>query len=286
MRPVQAVYKAEYEPIADLVTYRALPTHQVPMQLIEPFIFLNHHGWQRYGPRNAGLPFGPHPHRGFETVTFILEGDLTHKDSSGAASVITAGGVQWMTAGSGLVHAGISSDEFKAQGGPLELLQLWVNLPAKLKMTPPNYVGLQKEAIPVISGSGVQAQIISGDWNGVSGAFQPLTDVHLATLHFTEGGTFHASIPAHKNIFFYVAKGAVRVNKQDVLEHHLVHFANEGEEVALTAQSSAVVLLGHATPFNEPLVAHGPFVMNTREEIMQAFDDYHKGKFGNAEALL
>src|SRR5450759_363315 len=138
MKTIKANHKAEYEPIADLVTYRAMPTNHVAMNQLDPFIFLNHHGWQEYSPNNNGLPFGPHPHRGFETVTFILEGDLTHKDSSGATSVIKAGGVQWMTAGSGLVHAEISSDEFKKKGGPLEILQLWVNLPAKHKMTQPN----------------------------------------------------------------------------------------------------------------------------------------------------
>ena len=144
MKTIKANHKAEYQPIADLVTYRAMPTKQVTMNQLDPFIFLNHHGWQEYKPGNNGLPFGPHPHRGFETVTFILEGDLTHKDSSGAESVIKAGGVQWMTAGSGLVHAEISSEEFKKKGGPLEILQLWVNLPAKYKMTQPKYVGLQK----------------------------------------------------------------------------------------------------------------------------------------------
>jgi len=285
-KPVNAIYRAGYTDYDGLDTYRVLPSRNVTMDMMDPFIFLNHHGWQMYGPRNGGLPFGPHPHRGFETVTFILEGDLIHKDSSGAATAIRAGGVQWMTAGSGLIHAEISSEEFKAQGGPLEILQLWVNLPAKLKMTDPKYVGLQKEEIPVEKGNGVLAQIISGNWNGVQGAFSPLTDIHLATLHFTESGTYNLSVPANKNIFFYVAKGAVDVNGEIVLEHHLVHFANEGEEIGITAQSNAVVLLGHATPYNEPIMAHGPFVMNTREEVMQAFDDYHKGKFGDAEALL
>src|SRR5215217_1466840 len=151
MPSIIAKHKAVYDPIGDLVTYRAMPTHAVPMNAIDPFIFLNHHGRQEYFPHNNGLPFGPHPHRGFETVTFILEGDLTHKDSSGANSVIKAGGVQWMTAGKGLIHAEVSSEEFKIKGGPLEILQLWVNLPAKYKMTEPKYVGLQKDQIPVLT---------------------------------------------------------------------------------------------------------------------------------------
>src|SRR5687768_9690885 len=131
LRTLKAIHKAEYDPIGGLVTYRAMPTRNFPMNRLDPFIFLNHHGRQVYPPGNPGLPFGPHPHRGFETVTFILEGELTHKDSSGAESVIREGGVQWMTAGSGLIHAEISSEVFKQKGGPLEILQLWVNLPAK-----------------------------------------------------------------------------------------------------------------------------------------------------------
>src|SRR3954469_13491952 len=189
MRTIKAHYKAEYEPIADLVTYRAMPLKHAPMNQFDPFIFLNHHGWQEYPPHNNGLPFGPHPHRGFETVTFILEGDLTHKESTGTVSVIKEGGVQWMTAGSGLIHAEISSPEFKAKGGPLEILQLWVNLPAKYKMTPPKYVGLQAEDIPTVDydNGKVTAHIVSGHWNGIEGAFKPLTDIHLSFIYFKEG---------------------------------------------------------------------------------------------------
>src|SRR5690606_8569302 len=132
----------------DLVTRRALPTHSIDH--IDPFLFLNHHGPQVYGTRNNGLPFGPHPHRGFETVTFILEGCLAHTDTGGHESVIYAGGIQWMTAGRGLVHSEISPEDFKNTGGPLEILQLWVNLPSRLKMTDPRYVGLQKDSIPDI----------------------------------------------------------------------------------------------------------------------------------------
>ena len=286
-RKIKAVHKAVYEPIGGLVTYRAMPTQTLPMNAIDPFIFLNHHGWQEYLPKNTGLPFGPHPHRGFETVTFILEGDLTHKDSSGANSVIKAGGVQWMTAGSGLIHAEVSSEEFKTKGGPLEILQLWVNLPAKYKMTAPEYTGLQKEDIPSVArdDGNVILHAVSGDWPGTNPAFKPLTDISLSWLDMKENGKVQFSVPSHKNIFFYVVKGDVTVNGTDAHMHHLVQFENSGEEVSIVANSDAVVLFGYATPFNEPFVAYGPFVMNTREEIMQAYDDYNKGLFGSAEGL-
>lgn len=285
MKTIKANHKAEYEPIADLVTYRAMPNNHVAMNQLDPFIFLNHHGWQEYPPNNNGLPFGPHPHRGFETVTFILEGDLTHKDSSGATSVIKAGGVQWMTAGSGLVHAEISSDEFKKKGGPLEILQLWVNLPAKHKMTQPKYTGLQKDEIPTAQwdNGNVTAQIISGTWEGTKGAVQPLTDIHLTCIQFKAGGKHTFSVEADKNVFLYVVKGELLINGERTGMHHLVEFNHDGKMIEMKAVTDTVILFGYGTPFHEPFVAYGPFVMNTQQEIMQAYEDYNKGTFGNED---
>ncbi|CAN5414286.1 pirin family protein [soil metagenome] len=282
MKTIKAKHKAEYEPIADLVTYRAMPTRLMPMNELDPFIFLNHHGRQEYPSNNHGLPFGPHPHRGFETVTFILEGDLTHKDSSGAISIIKAGGVQWMTAGSGLVHAEISSDEFKKNGGPLEILQLWVNLPAKFKMAAPAYKGLQKEEIPVkLWDEGkVAGQIIAGEWEGITGPVKPLTDIHIASLSFKTGGRVHFSIEKNKTVFLYVVKGETLINGEKGEMHHLIEFSHEGSSIEIKAVTDATLLFGYATPFHEPFAAYGPFVMNTQQEIMEAYEDYHAGKFG------
>lgn len=282
MKTIKAKHKAEYEPIADLITYRAMPTRLMPMNELDPFIFLNHHGWQEYPPNNHGLPFGPHPHRGFETVTFILEGDLTHKDSSGAVSIIKAGGVQWMTAGSGLVHAEISSDEFKKNGGPLEILQLWVNLPAKYKMAAPAYTGLQKDEIPVKSWDDgkVTGQIIAGEWDGVTGPVKPLTDIHIANLSFKAGGRVTFSIEKNQTVFLYVVKGETLINGEKGSIHHLIEFSHEGSSIEIKAVTDAMLLFGYATPFHEPFAAYGPFVMNTQQEIMQAYEDYHAGKFG------
>jgi len=281
MRTIKRIHEAVSAPIADLVTYRALPTNSIDH--IDPFLFLNHHGYQVYPKNNRGLPFGPHPHRGFETVTFILKGDLAHKDSSGAESVIEAGGVQWMTAGKGLIHAEVSSDMFMENGGELEILQLWVNLPAKFKMITPKYIGLQKEQIPVaeLDKGKVTIDAVSGDWEGAKGAFTPLADIELATLRFAEGGTFKISIPAERNIFFYVIKGSVQVNGEQVKMHQLAEFDNDGSKIKIEASEESIVLFGHALPFNEPIVAQGPFVMNTEEEIMQAYQDYRNGKFGS-----
>ncbi len=279
MRTVKQQHRAVSAPIADLVTYRALPTASI--EYVDPFLFLNHHGPQVYRPHNNGLPFGPHPHRGFETVTFILEGDILHKDSSGHESVIEAGGIQWMTAGSGLIHAEVSSENFKQTGGPLEILQLWVNLPAKDKMTAPRYIGRQRDEIPTVTlDGGVRIHAVSGEWAGTAGAVQPLADVQLAWLELPAGSRAVLPIAAERSIFFYTVRGTLRVNGTETEARQLAEFNHDGDELALEASTDALVLLGHARPFGEPVVSGGPFVMNTEAEIQQAYTDYRRGAFG------
>lgn len=281
MRTIKNIHKAEYRPIADLITYSPMPTRN--LRMIDPFLFLNHHGPQRYQPNNKGLPFGPHPHRGMETVTFIIDGDIAHKDSGGNDNVIESGGVQWMTAGSGLIHSEVSSKKFKEKGGDLEILQLWVNLPAKLKMAEPSYKGLRKEEIPQESfdEGKVNAQIVSGELNKASGAFKTLTEIHLSTLFFKPSGVFSTTVPKSHNILCYVIKGEIKVNGEIIPALHLTEFNNDQEELRMEALTESTVLFGHAEPFNEPVVAQGPFVMNTIEEINQAYEDYHTGKMGD-----
>lgn len=281
MRTIKAIHKANYHPIADLITYNPLPSPK--LRQIDPFIFLNHHGYQKYKPNNNGLPFGPHPHRGMETVTFILEGDIMHKDSGGHESVIEAGGIQWMTAGSGLIHAEVSSNKFKKEGGNLEILQLWVNLPAKYKMTNPRYIGLQKDEINSFSlGQGnVNVQLIAGEWNGNIGSFETLSPIFLSTLFMDKGGKVQKEIPAQENIFLYIVRGSVKIMGEEISFRNLIEFNHDNDELSIEATEDCVIILGHALPFNEPLVAQGPFVMNTQEEIMQAYRDYQEGKFGS-----
>lgn len=283
MRTIKRIHKAEYRPIADLVTYSPLPTRS--LQQIDPFIFLNHHGFQTYPAQNQGLPFGPHPHRGMETVTFILEGDIMHKDSSGHESVIGPGGVQYMTAGRGLIHAEVSSSEFKKKGGDLEILQLWLNLPAAKKMIQPNYVGLQKEEIPAfeLDGGKLKVQQLFGEWDGVKGAFEGTFPLTLSTIYLKQGGKFEKEIPTEENIFFYIVRGELRINGEEILFRNLVEFTNTGEKIQVEALEDAILILGHARPFNEPMVAQGPFVMNTQQQIYEAYQDYQSGKFGSWE---
>jgi hypothetical protein len=217
-----------------------------------------------------------------ETVTFIIEGDIAHKDSSGNESVITAGGVQWMTAGSGLIHAETSSKDFLKNGGDMEILQLWINLPAKLKMTSPRYIGLQKEQIPAINlnNGAAMLNLVSGIWNGTRGAFDTLTDIFLCTIFAPSKAIIEMPAPKDRNVFFYVIRGDIKVGNYSMEELHLVEFANDGESIFFEAETDCIILFGHAKPFNESIVAYGPFVMNTKQEIEQAYTDYRQGKFG------
>ncbi len=255
------------------------------LQMIDPFLFLNHHGPQTYEANNNGLPFGPHPHRGMETVTFILDGDIAHKDSGGHKSVIYSGGVQWMTAGSGLIHAEVSSDDFKKFGGDMEILQLWVNLPARLKMTEPKYRGLQEDEIPTIAldEGKVTARVVSGIFENTKGAFETLTDVNLSVINFVENADLEITVPEDHNIFFYVIKGELVVNGESAKALHLVEFENKDTKITIRSLADSTLLFGHAKPFNEPVVARGPFVMNSMEEIHQAYDDFQAGKLGSWE---
>lgn len=276
---VKKVYPAYRDNIADLKTVRPLPSAEI--QMLDPFLFLNHHGPQVYPKNNNGLPFMPHPHRGFQTVTFIISGDIAHKDSGGHESVITAGGVQWMNAGRGLIHEEVSSANFKTHGGGLEVLQLWINLPAKLKMTDPYYKGLQKNEIPLVTQDDekVSVQVIAGNWNHTQGPFTPSTNISSLLIHLKSGGSATFSIPQDHQIFFYVVQGEVQVDGQSVKAMNLVEFNPDGDQLHIGCLSNALILLCHAVPLSEPVVFGGPFVMNTEDEIKAAFADLRAGKF-------
>lgn len=285
-RSVAEIYPAYRDDIADLTTRRPVPSHE--LEHVDPFLFLNHHGPQTYRPGNAGLPFGPHPHRGFETVTFILTGNLAHHDTAGHQSVIEAGGVQWMTAGSGLIHAEVSPPSFKQQGGPLEILQLWVNLPARLKMATPAYTGVQADEIPTITLKDGKStlELVSGSFEGVTGPIHSLTGVFISTVILAAGAQVQLPAPQGRSVFLYVVRGAISVAGKSVEQWHLVTMNDDGSNVLIESKSEATLLFGHADPIGEPVVAQGPFVMNTEAEIAQAIRDYQAGKFNGTGPLV
>jgi hypothetical protein len=278
LRSAVRCHAAHRDDIGNLTTRRPVPGPG--LDRLGAFLFLNHHGPQNFAPGNEGLPFGPHPHRGFETITFILQGVLAHRDTAGHESIINAGGVQWMTAGSGLIHEEISPASFKRDGGPLEILQLWVNLPARLKKTPPRDVGVQRDAIPTIRADEgrTTVNLISGAWQGKEGPVHSLTGVFMATVELRAGGRVSFDNLAGRDVFLYAVRGDLNVAGTAVPAFNLVEFS-EGAAVEIEASTQAVVLFGHADPINEPVVSHGPFVMNSTEEIRQAYADYRAGRF-------
>lgn len=278
-RSVVAQHSAKRDDIEDLVTRRPLPGPQ--LEQLDPFLFLNHHGPQVYPANNRGLPFGPHPHRGFETVTFILDGSLAHADSASHQSVIHAGGVQWMTAGSGIIHAEISPPEFRRDGGSLEILQLWVNLPSRLKMSEPRYVGLQQEEIPAITlPGGGELRLIAGQWQEQTAPITSLTGVFMSTLRLPSGVSEQLPVAAGRQVFLYLVSGEVSIGGEPVKPHHLIEVDREGDRIDIEASSNARLLFGHGDVIDEAVYSHGPFVMTTRAEIVQAVEDYQAGRFG------
>lgn len=284
-RTVSRSHPAFRDDIADLTTRRPVPGPGIDQ--VDPFLFLNHHGPQIYQPGNGGLPFGPHPHRGFETVTFIIDGNLAHHDTGGHESVIEAGGVQWMTAGSGLIHAEVSPPSFKAAGGSLEILQLWINLPSRLKMTPPRYTGVQADGIPAVTVAGGEGvlNLISGRWSGREGPIRSLTGVFMATVKLAAGARAELPAPAGRSVFLYVVSGRAKVSGTDVEPWYLVEMKDDGDSVLVEGVDPVTLLFGHADPIGEPVVARGPFVMNTEAEIAQAIRDYQAGKFNGTGRL-
>lgn len=283
-RSIAALHPSQREDIGDLITRRPLPGRQVDQ--ISPFLFLNHHGPQIYPPDNRGLPFGPHPHRGFETVTFILQGSLAHHDTGGHQSIIEAGGVQWMTAGRGLIHAEVSPPEFEQSGGPLEILQLWVNLPARLKMTEPRYTGLQRSGIPVLQLAEGTLHLVSGEFDGTAGPIRSLTGVFMSIVHLDAGACVTLPAPRQRNVFLYVVEGLGVISGTEFEQWQLAELLPDADSIVVSAERPTVLLFGHADPIDEPVVARGPFVMNTPEEINEAISDYHAGKFNGTGELL
>ena len=279
-KTIRSLHPAIRDDIGDLITQRPLPGPGI--DLLDPFLFLNHHGPQTYPQGNRGLPFGPHPHRGFETVTFIIDGMLAHQDSAGHESVIKAGGVQWMTAGRGIIHAEVSPAAFRQHGGALEILQLWINLPARLKMTAPAYTGLQRGDIPALGADDGKATInlVAGDWDGVQGPLRSLTGVFMSTIEMRPGARLSLSAPMGNTVFLYVVRGSVAIGPDSAAAFQLVELSEQGDEIVLESSDGALLLFGHAEPTGEPVVSHGPFVMNTHEEISAAIRDYQAGKFG------
>lgn len=257
------------------------------MQRMSPFIMLDYNAPFHFPATQNPRGVGVHPHRGFETVTLAYQGSVAHHDSGGNQGVIGPGGVQWMTAAAGVLHKEYHETEFSKKGGTFEMVQLWVNLPAAHKMSPPKYQGLSKEDIPsvLLEGDMGAVKVVSGEYLGTKGAADTFTEVHLYNVHLNTQGSATFEFSAHFNTAALVRSGNIQVNENEemVSENHFILFENKGTQFTITANAPSDVLILSGAPIEEPIAAQGPFVMNTQEEIAQAIRDFHTGGFGVLE---
>jgi quercetin 2,3-dioxygenase len=249
---------------------------------VSPFLMLDYAGPKYFEPTSTPKGVGEHPHRGFETVTIAYQGSVAHRDSGGHSGTIRPGDVQWMTAASGVVHEEKHEPQFAKYGGTFEMVQLWVNLPKAYKMSPPRYQTLTKEQIPVVEVNGGTLRVIAGEWNGARGPAKTFTPVNVFDLHLNAGGRAEVALPAAFNTALVLLKGDVLVNGEHSLEGEakIAVFDQSGETVSIEARKDSTLLVLSGEPINEPVASYGPFVMNTRQELMQAVDDYRAGKMG------
>lgn len=264
-------------PVRSLFTYDQLARH------ISPFLMLDYAGPHAFPPTNARRGVGQHPHRGFETVTIVYQGELEHRDSTGAGGLIGPGDVQWMTAANGIIHEEFHSPAFARSGGVLELVQLWVNLPARDKLTPAGYQTLLDAEIPRVAlGEGIGSlRVIAGDYRGHRGPARTFTSMDVWDVRLQAGATLHLPIALGRNAALVALRGSIRVNdQQDFSPASLVLLERNGEHASVTALEDATLLLLSGEPIDEPIVGYGPFVMNSQAQIAEAFDDYHAGRFG------
>ena len=248
---------------------------------ISPFLLMDYHAPHIYAPTDTPRGVGVHPHRGFETVTLAFDGALAHHDSTGAGGVIRAGDVQWMTAARGILHKEYHEAEWARSGGLMHMMQLWVNLPAAHKMDDPAYQPLLASEMGVVKIDGGVVTVVAGEYQGVKGPARTVTPINLWRARLDAEATMEMSFEASDNAAVFVMEGSITANGVQVNEHNLVLFENEGSEIELHTSEGAHVLVLNGTPLGEPIVANGPFVMNSRTEIMQAYADYDKGLFGH-----
>lgn len=251
---------------------------------VSPFILLHHAGPTHHAPGEIKARLSPHPHRGFEPVTFLFSGKIHHKDSTGSEGFLETGDVQWMTAGSGIIHSEGPSVAFAKEGGDMELIQLWVNLPREYKMTAPKYQDIKKNDIPAIEENGFQMKVVAGEYRGVKGPASTFTPIVAMMMNFKADASTSVEMPVNYNVMVYVLSGSVESNGAKIDALNMATFDHSSEQVQLKANSDGKLLFLAGKPINEPVVSYGPFVMNYPGEIKQAIMDYETGKMGVLES--
>ncbi|TWC33551.1 hypothetical protein FBY03_11416 [Pseudomonas sp. SJZ079] len=268
-------------PVRSLFSYDSLGQH------ISPFLLLDYAGPHEFAPTQQPRGVGQHPHRGFETVTIVYQGELEHRDSTGSGGLIGPGDVQWMTAASGILHEEFHSAAFTEQGGTLEMVQLWVNLPARDKLAAPGYQTLLDQDIPLVpldDGAG-SLRLIAGEFAGQQGPARTFTAMDVWDIRLNADKPLSLPVTEGRSTALIVLRGTVQVNgSQLVREAQMVLLDRAGDELLLEANNQALVLLLSGEPIDEPVVGYGPFVMNSKAEIAQAVKDFQSGSFGQLPA--
>lgn len=284
MKRILGVYSAPRRHwVGDGFPVRSLFSYDSHGKQLSPFLLLDYAGPAEFEPTEKPRGVGQHPHRGFETVTIVYKGEVAHRDSTGQGGVIGPGDVQWMTAGGGILHEEFHSENFTRLGGMLEMVQLWVNLPAAHKMTAPGYQAILAREIPAVAlpeGAGT-VRVIAGNYDGHAGPARTFTPLHVWDLRLKQGGVSELSLPEGWTAALVVLGGTVTVTGSTAArEAQMVVLDRKGSGVAIEADNDAVVLLLAGKPIEEPIVGYGPFVMNSPDEIAQAIADFNSGRFG------
>lgn len=260
--------------------------YDLEMERMNPFIVLDYNSKFYFPASDKPRGVGVHPHKGFETVTIAYKGRIAHHDSSGGGGIIGEGDVQWMTAASGILHKEYHEESWSKAGGDFQMVQLWVNLPAKYKLSNPKYQAITNSQINrfILENGQGEIEVIAGQFKNIKGAASTFSPINLFNAKLNKGAKTEFNFPAKFNTALLVIEGNITVNDSELVKvDHFVLFENKGETFTVLANEESTVLILSGEPINEPIAAHGPFVMNTREEIMQAYDDFNKGKFGYLE---
>jgi redox-sensitive bicupin YhaK (pirin superfamily) len=288
MRKVIGVYGGSRPHwVGDGFPVRTIFSHATHGQQASPFLLLDYAGPAQFAPAERPRGVGEHPHRGFETVTIVYRGEVAHRDSTGKGGLIGPGDVQWMTAASGIQHEEFHSPEFTRNGGTLEMVQLWVNLPAKDKNAAPDYQTILDRDIPSVDlpDAAGTLRVIAGEYEGRRGPAHSFTPIDVWDVRLRPNGATRLTLPEGHTLVVVVLRGTVLVNGSDIArEAQSVVFDRHGGDVALEASSDASVLVLSGEPIDEPVVMHGPFVMNTADEINEAIRDFQTGRFGEIPA--
>lgn len=251
---------------------------------MSPFFMMDYNSKVDFSPRDTPRGVGVHPHRGFETVTIAYHGKVAHHDSTGNSGIISEGDVQWMTAASGILHKEYHEEEFSKKGGPFQMIQLWVNLPAKDKMSKPKYQAITNDKLGKYElDNGGVVEVIAGEFKGISGAASTFTPIEMYNVKIKKGTTVSFSLPENFNTGILVVEGSAKVNEEKAAANNFILFKNEGETISIEAEEDSILFVISGEPINEPVAAYGPFLMNTYQELEEALDDFNKGKFGYLE---